>query len=257
MYLYHSLWFSSPMTYGDYFISKFPKDFIPPLDIDLDYDTGNYLYDVYCDESYEYCRYITGFNWVLYKLNTDFSPNTEYAATVEVPLLPLAIPLNDVTYETLVFGSNSYSGKIIHNITEWAWEEIVSYFYWEDFHLYNRAPLRANIVGRKKAEVIVAFYTDSDIPWFGSIEIVFPNDFPYIYPDCYSTVTYYDWDWSEIYGEGGEGGVIGCEVQNDRSWVITGFNDLYADDYISIYGYIDLPVTDTETESIKIYSYGN
>jgi len=78
-------------------------------------------------------------------------------------------------------------------------------------------------VGKRMQEVVITFVTDSDLPADGSIEIIWPNEVPKAYPHCRSLVS----AGSALFALGGtENGEIGCMVQHDRNWVITGFQAL-------------------------------
>lgn len=76
------------------------------------------------------------------------------------------------------------------------------------------------------------------VPKGGSIQIKWGSNVPKAYPHCRSMTTL----GSILTAEGGSyNGEIGCLVQNTRSWVITGFNQLPAGSKVILAGYIDFP----------------
>lgn len=103
-------------------------------------------------------------------------------------------------------------------------------------------------------EVEVVFTTANVVNAGGTVEIVFPATFPTVYAHCRSAVS----SGSLMYSIAGNNiPYIGCQVQNSRNWVITGFQQLAASTLVKIQGWVDLPTTATTTASLEIHTYSD
>lgn len=108
-------------------------------------------------------------------------------------------------------------------------------------------------VEKRDAEIVVEFITKNFVPSTGTFEIVFPSSVPRIKADCRSVTSL----GSGLMAQSGASGEIGCDVQNERHWVITSFQDVAANTRVIIRGFIDLPSSSGGIGVGQIISYSS
>jgi hypothetical protein len=225
--------------YGYYFVLDTTSDFKPV-------NVGSYS-STNCNTSYfNLCLAFPDINYFVI-----WSKSDSYWARLDV-VFGEAISQRQTTMVAKVWSSWRYMGTRTINISPTCWNQIVSTP--TNFNIAATSSNYAYFQSRRKLEVQVQFQLQEPLPSDGSIEIKFNSNVPMVYPHCRSVTGM----GSALNAQGStNNGEIGCLVQNNYSWVITGFNAMTVNDWVIVVGFIDLPSSNGYIGGGEIITYNN
>ena len=234
-WLYVSLYSNVDLSIGDYYVLEVPLSIVLASTLT-------------CPSSCDLCLSFPNIGWVVYRLSSVITANTNYDGTIKTVTIPPYLTVTGYTITAYIWKDGELNHKMLHNVPGLGSSAIGTFSSYSIALVTSDQAVRA----RTNVEVKIQFTCQSKIPSTGSIEIRFPSD---VTPqaNCRNSIS------------GGTAltsstGRVACEIQTNSagsSWVLTNFDAVAESTKIVIFGYVTLPDAVGNTGSFELYSYGN
>ncbi|EGR31412.1 hypothetical protein IMG5_110280 [Ichthyophthirius multifiliis] len=240
---------------GDFYVTELPVGY---FNLPYKENKGN-LEECKLSTTFEYCIVFEDSNWVVRKAKAALVPTV--TGNIELFALTDRSEIDNINFQSYIWSQGKLTNVVLEVINKTAWDAAqglitnlaIDLAQWVT---YGDASFKVP-VSKKQVDIVVSFKIANQIPAEGSIEIRFKHATPFkIYPNCKSHISGGSQLLSAAQVDVAQNGEIGCAIQQDYSWYITGFKKISGSNDIQITGQIDIPST-VAPISVQVFTYAN